>query len=215
MPVAVVAKVETIDRISGGKLTSAFRYAHGYWDGYEREVRGFARVDRTDTETFGGYHSEGLHPDTDFEHVDPAFFSPPTLTRTWFHVGPVETDDEDVWEELNLSAEYWIGDVQLLGHSAHVGAILRRLRGATGQTDRAVLRDALRALRGSVLRTELFALDGSARAHRPYTVTEYAYTLREEAAPSEAGRPRVFLALPEAERVTEWERGEDRGPGSP
>jgi hypothetical protein len=41
-------------------------------------------------------------------------------------------------------------------------------------------RDALRALRGSILRTELYALDGTARQDQPYTVTESLFSVREE-----------------------------------
>ena len=37
--------------ISGGKLTTEYRYHHGYWDGAEREFRGFGRVDQLDTES--------------------------------------------------------------------------------------------------------------------------------------------------------------------
>src|SRR5262249_40051041 len=40
-PVQVVSRVESIDAISGGKLTTEYRYRHGYWDGAEREFRGF------------------------------------------------------------------------------------------------------------------------------------------------------------------------------
>src|SRR5262249_54424621 len=35
-PVHVVAAVEVIDEISHGKLTTQYRYHHGYWDGTER-----------------------------------------------------------------------------------------------------------------------------------------------------------------------------------
>jgi hypothetical protein len=49
-PVQVVARVEVIDAISGGKLTTEYSYHHGYWDGVEREFRGFGRVDHRDTE---------------------------------------------------------------------------------------------------------------------------------------------------------------------
>ncbi|MFJ9221703.1 SpvB/TcaC N-terminal domain-containing protein [Streptomyces sp. NPDC102383] len=201
MPVAVVSRVETVDRVSGSKLTSTFRYAHGYWDGYEREFRGFGRVDRTDTETFTAYHADGLLPATPFAPVEPDSFSPPALTRTWFHLGPVETDAEGEWAALDLSAEFWAGDPPLLP-DREVAAYLRGL-------DRPARRDALRALRGRVLRTEVYAADGSPRAHRPYTVTEHAYVLREEPARRGPGLPRVFLGLTTLERTTQWERGDD------
>src|SRR5205807_1753885 len=88
-PVQVVARVEVIDAISKGKLTTEYRYRHGYWDGAEREFRGFGRVDQRDTEIFDEYHASDLHPDRPFEPVKPAAFSPPTETRIWFHQGPV------------------------------------------------------------------------------------------------------------------------------
>jgi RHS repeat-associated protein len=89
-------------------------------------------------------------------------------------------------------------------------------------------RDAFRALRGSVLRTELYALDGSARQNKPYTVTEsltgVAQVVRSQAAsgdvvlafapltpPPSAPQPDrpIFFAHGLAQRTTQWERGED------
>ncbi len=61
-PVQVVARVEVIDAISGGKLTTEYSYHHGYWDGAEREFRGFGRVDQRDTEVFEDFHAARLHP---------------------------------------------------------------------------------------------------------------------------------------------------------
>jgi hypothetical protein len=64
-------------------------------------------------------------------------------------------------------------------------------------------------MRGSVLRTELYALDGSARSDRPFTVTERQMGLREEDPPAAAElRERIFFAHEVARRTTEWERGE-------
>ena len=51
-PVHVVARVEVVDEISAGTSTTEYRYHHGYWDGVEREFRGFAMVEQFDTETF-------------------------------------------------------------------------------------------------------------------------------------------------------------------
>ena len=173
-PVQVVARVEVIDQISLGKLTTEYRYHHGYWDGTEREFRGFGMVEQLDTETFADYHTPGAHgPETRFEAVLDKHFSPPLLTKTWFHQGPVDLETGD-WEELDWSADYWPGDPQALAHSKVINAFLQTL------IDPRYRRDALRALRGSTLRTELYALDGTEREDRPYTVTEQAYGLREE-----------------------------------
>ena len=204
-PVQAVARVEVIDEISKGKLTTEYRYHHGYWDGAEREFRGFGMVEQFDTETFDDYVGPGLHEDAKaFASVAPVHFSPPTLTKTWFHQGPVGEESGD-WQELDYSDEYWSGDRQLLNHTQSINAFLKTL------TDRRVKRDALRVLRGSILRTELYALDGSVREESPYTVTEHAYGLREESPPGPDDKERLHLFFPhlKAQRTTQWERGDD------
>jgi RHS repeat-associated protein len=202
-----VAHVEVTDAISGGRLTSVMRYHHGYWDGAERELRGFGLVDRLDTDT-----------------ATPG--APPVLTRTWFHQGAVG-DDLDGWTEWDGSREHWAGDPDQLGHRAGVAAFLAALPVTTAT--RRARRDALRALRGRVLRTELFALDGGEREARPYTVTEGAcgvalVTEGPDGEPRLVHRPTaaqlpafevddprrpVFVTFELASRTTEWERGDD------
>ena len=116
-PVQVVARVEVIDQISHGKLTTEYRYHHGYWDGTEREFRGFGMVEQLDTETFADYHAAGAHgTETRFEPVLAKHFSPPLLTKTWFHQGPVDDETGD-WQELDWSADYWPGDPQALAQT--------------------------------------------------------------------------------------------------
>ena len=204
-PVQVVARVEVIDEISHGKLTTEYRYHHGYWDGKEREFRGFGMVEQLDTETFTDYHGSGEHgSETRFEAVPNKHFSPPLLTKTWFHQGPVDLETGD-WEELDWSAHYWPGDPQALAHTNLVNAFLQTL------LDPRYKRDALRTLRGSVLRTELYALDSTDRQDLPYTVVEHAYGLREESPPEgeEKLRQRIFFPHPFAQRTTQWERGDE------
>jgi YD repeat-containing protein len=66
-------------------------------------------------------------------------------------------------------------------------------------------------LRGSTLRTELYARDGTDLQDRPYTVTEQAYGLREESPPASGDQPRqrIFFPHPLAQRTTQWERGHE------
>ena len=86
-----------------GRLTTEYRYHHGYWDGVEREFRGFGMVEQLDTETFDGTDDRpGVH------------YSPPTLTKTWFHLGPVAAVEAGDWTELDLTDEYWPGDPPML-----------------------------------------------------------------------------------------------------
>ena len=68
----------------------------------------------------------------------------------------------------------------------------------------------MRALRGAVLRTELYALDGSPLQDRPYTVTESVYGLCEADSPADqTERRRIFFPHIRAQRTTQWERGDD------
>lgn len=208
-PVQVVSRVEIIDDISRGKLTTEYRYHHGYWDGAEREFRGFGMVEQLDTETFDDYNKAGLHGEvTSFEKVEDRNgekrFSPPTLTKTWFHQGPIG-DEFGEWEETDFGAEFWPEDPPAFSRHESITQVLMNLE------ERRDRRDALRALRGNVLRTELYALDGPEREDRPYTVTESQYGLREVSplAQGEGDRLRIFFPHVVAQRTTQWERGDD------
>jgi RHS repeat-associated protein len=206
-PVQVVSRVEVRDAHSEGRLVTQYRYHHGYWDGVEREFRGFACVEQLDTETF----DPTADPDMPRDPADgpPEHHSPPTLTRTWFHPGPVAAAEAGDWTELDLSGEYWPGDPAMLARPDSLTALL-------ATRDRSRRRDALRALRGQVLRSELYALDGTPVADRPYTVTESVYGVRQETGwpglpPGNwlpATRP-IFLPFLAGTRTTQWERGEE------
>ncbi len=207
-PVQVVARVEVIDHLSRGKLTTEYHYHHGYWDGAEREFRGFGMVEQFDTETFETYNAHGLHgPDIAFEGFNSPGrqkqFSPPTLIKSWFHQGPVGDEFGD-WKEPDYSLQFWPGDPPALFRSTKFAEWLDQL-------PRRVRRDALRTLRGSLLRTEFYALDGTEREDRPYTVTEAVYGVREEsiAEVPTPSRHRIFFPFAIAQRSTQWERGDD------
>ena len=189
-PVPVVARVEAHDLVARSKHTATYRYRHGCWDGFDREFRGFAYVEQTDAEMFADYDPAPFPP------LDESSYSPPTVTRTWFHVGPLESDErEDDWQALDLADEYWAGDPSRLDDA--VPPFL------AAQADRRARRDALRSLHGRVLRTELYGRDASGREALPYTVTEHAYAIREEPSADPGGR-RVFFACQVASRATQW-----------
>ncbi len=212
-PVQVVSRVEVIDYFSRSKHTSEYCYHHGYWDGGEREFRGFGLVEQYDSELFNVYDSSGLHgDDVPFAKVEPKYFSPPTLSRTWFHLGPVG-DEYGMWEELNWSDQYWFGDPQILKHTESINQYLGNWSSTDpNRPDRRIRRDALRALRGSILRSELYALDSTEiQENRPYTVTESRYALKEFSPPADGdpNRLRIFFPHLISKRTTQWERGDD------
>ena len=45
-PVHVVERMTTFDRISGNRFATSYKYHHGYFDGVEREFRGFGMVEQ-------------------------------------------------------------------------------------------------------------------------------------------------------------------------
>ena len=62
-----------------------YAYHHGYFDGAERESRGFGMVEQFDTEEIG----TAPHDETPCRatNLDESSYVPPVWTRTWFHTG--------------------------------------------------------------------------------------------------------------------------------
>ena len=73
-------------------------------------------------------------------------------------------------------------------------------------------REAVRALRGSTLRQEVYGLDGTARADIPYTVAESNFTIRP-LQPLGHNRYAVFFTHPRETITFHYERDpDDQGP---
>ena len=84
-PVHVVEQVETYDHVSRNCFVTRYAYHHGYYDGVEREFRGFGMVEQWDTEEFNAFSAENAG--TEKTNWNRDSFVPPVLTRTWFHTG--------------------------------------------------------------------------------------------------------------------------------
>jgi RHS repeat-associated protein len=183
-PVHVVSRITAEDVYSGSVLSTQFAYHHGYWDGDDREFRGFGRVDRLDTLSAmdGSRH-----------------WSPPTETRTWFDVGPVRADADD-WRPLDLSDEYQLDGTPGRSVAYDLPQALPR---------RAV-REAYRSVRGRALRTELYVRDGDRLADRPHTTTEHRYqvvAVTDGRGDDEFAAAAVFAVRTTGGGETRWERG--------
>ncbi|WP_404870175.1 SpvB/TcaC N-terminal domain-containing protein [Kitasatospora griseola] len=188
-PVQVVAGTTVRDQLARSAQSTVYRYHHGAWDGAEREFRGFGRVDVFDARTDRAGEQS----------------TPPTETRTWYHLGPLGPAEGD-WNAPDLRPEHWSEDPARLGPTEY------RL---PEDAPRRALRDAARALRGRVQRSELYAADGHpVLGPRPYTVTEYRHRVAAVldgaagAAGRWAARP-VVHAAETAHRSTDWLRGDE------
>lgn len=166
-PVQVIDRVEVVDHARGHRVVSTYTYHHGYFDGPEREFRGFGMVEQRDTESFEHLGDPVLFP-TGHEIVDEALHVPPVVTKTWFHTGAYLALGSLTQQ---YEKEYWQGD-----ENAPDPLVTQLPTGLRGDERR----EALRALRGRPLRQEVYAEDGTERADRPYQVTEHAYALRRD-----------------------------------
>ncbi len=179
-PVHIVERVETLDRISGNRFVTRYSYHHGYFDGEEREFRGFGRVDQLDTEEFAALTADNTLPPA--SNIDEASHVPPVLTKTWFHSGLYlgRAHVSDFFAglfDLHDRGEYyrepaWGDDDEEAARRLLHDTILPE--GLTVDEER----EACRALKGSMLRQEVYALDGTEQEAHPYTVTEQNFTIR-------------------------------------
>lgn len=153
-PLHTMWRTDSLDEITGNRLVSEIRYRHGAWDGREREFRGFGYVEVQDTDIMAAQGDAGN-------------IAPPTLTRTWYATGIGNVDD-------SFAAEYWAGD------DAAFSALPPRYTLGYGEEEvvcPSETRSSLafwlaRAVKGTVLRSEVYGLDGSEQSHVPYNVTQ-------------------------------------------
>jgi RHS repeat-associated protein len=192
-PVHVVEQVQTYDYVSRSLFVTRYAYHHGYFDGVEREFRGFGRVDQFDTEEFATLASSSAFPQA--VNLDAASNVPPVWTKTWFHTGAFV--DEDKISKYLAHEYYSEGDsAKGIDDTILPSAILlsdsSRLPYDLSAEE---MREACRALRGSILRQEIYALDDTEEAARPYSVSERNYTI-EMLQPQGPNRYGVFFAHP-------------------
>jgi RHS repeat-associated protein len=205
-PVQVVERVETYDYISRNRFVTRYAYHHGYYDGVEREFRGFGRVDQWDTEEFATLSTSSGFPQATNENA--ASNVPPVLTKTWFHTGAYlgesvvtkhfedeyysEGDSNEAIAGLTASQlESMLLDDTLLPLTVLLPDGTRIPYDFSGEE----LREACRALRGSILRQEIYALDGSAESDRPYSASEHNYAI-EAFQPQGPNRYGAFFVHP-------------------
>jgi RHS repeat-associated protein len=175
-PVHVLERVETLERISGNRFVSRYAYHHGHFDGFEREFRGFGMVEQWDTEEIASLTGSDEEPPG--TNVDPRSHVPPVLTRTWFHNG--------AWAAQNVGGR--------IDHTILPDALTPE-----------EAREAYRALRGSMLRQEIYALDGTEKEPFPYSVAEQRFAIRR-LQPKAGNRHAIFLTHPSESFTYHYER---------
>ena len=204
-PVHVVERVVTRDYVSRSRFVTRYAYHHGFYDGVEREFRGFGLVEQWDTELLAALGDNDEFPEA--TNVDTATHVPAVRTKTWFHTGIYLGRDR----VSRLFAR--LGDPGALSEYYREPGLndeqaSRRLLDDTVLDDGWTVeqeREACRALKGSMLRQEVYALDGSGSQGHPYTVTEQNFRV-VRTQPIAANRNGVFLPTSREALTYSYER---------
>jgi RHS repeat-associated protein len=191
-PVHVVERTETYDRISRNRFVTRHAYHHGYFDGVEREFRGFGMVEQWDTEEIGTIQPDIISSES--SNLDAASFVPPVHTKTWFHTGAYF--EREQLEKYFRDREYYKLDA---------AAVFLDDTVLPGELTADEERQACRALKGAMLRQEVYADDGTAKSQHPYSVAEQNLTV-ERVQAQQGNRHAVFFVHPRESLAYHYER---------
>lgn len=191
-PVHVVHQTEVEDLITGHRFVTEYAYHHGYYDRAEREFRGFGFVEQWDDEAFKDPKPDS--PTNEFE-------KPRIKTCSWFHTGAWEKEhlissqyEHEYWQPSpDVSNDWRLPESELLD---------------SDDWSALEIREAKRALRGQLLRQEVFTEDGVPESDKPYLVTESRYQV-QQIQPISAETPHaVYIAVPLESLSAHYERNE-------
>lgn len=193
-PVHCVEKVTVTDKWRMTSFSTSYTYHHGFFDGFEREFRGFGRVEQLDTEAYRDFVANNAAS----PHVsdDKTLYQPPIKTVTWYHTGFAFERDHIL---SAFEKEYYA----VPGFSEH-----KLPEPIVGSDDLTAdeWREQARACKGMVLRQEVFELDQDALElgqHLPVRLFSTAYhnSVIHRVQLQGSNRHAVFLAT-ESEAIT-------------
>ncbi|MEO9851778.1 MAG: SpvB/TcaC N-terminal domain-containing protein [Reichenbachiella sp.] len=152
-PTWVVESMVAKDAISGSVLTQSYKYRDSYYDDVEREFRGFGYVEHQDTDIF--------------DSENPMLDSPPSILKSWFHTGnPNQQDIVDTYQ--TNGKDYFLGDAKA-NYLITMGIFdpdgLNPIEPGSE-----LWREASILMKGTLLHSELYGLDGSSEEGFPYQV---------------------------------------------
>jgi RHS repeat-associated protein len=203
-PVHCVHKLESFDHLSRNHFVSRYAYHDGYFDGYEREFRGFAMVEQWDTEDFDTMSNSSISLAAAAANVNSAVHVSPKYTKTWLHTG-VYIDNDKISQYL---AHQYFGAPPVTDAPKFASFLTTLL-------DDTVLppglpsdsyREACRSLKGKVLRTEVYAKDKSPKSTIPYSVVESNYTIEVLQSEPDSHSHSTFTVHPRETITYQFER---------
>ncbi|MCG1017849.1 MULTISPECIES: SpvB/TcaC N-terminal domain-containing protein [Burkholderiaceae] len=176
-PVHVVSRITHTDAITGKQLTQCHRYRKGFYDGREREFRGFGYVESIDSAPASATHGN--------DDVQP----PPLQTRSWYHTGQQNDENSLYGAPYKDSSAFTVGATWLTCFDGHQDVDLVPSPEQTWWL--------YRALKGHLLRQEVYGLGQAGHAFTPYSVSVSRYQVREQqSTPTSGHSSAVPVALP-------------------
>jgi RHS repeat-associated protein len=179
-PVQCISEVTVEDKVAQTHFTTLYSYHHGYYNGFEREFRGFAMVEQQDTEQYENYIKKSQGSTTTIDNKD--LFQPAVTTKTWFHTGAY-LNREKLFHQLQ--DEYYPNAIINNGTITDAALIATLQSYVLPETTlpAAVTADEIieccRALKGLPLRQEVYSDEGDNKIQvHPYTVTQHNYDLQ-------------------------------------
>lgn len=179
-PVQVVERLETIDHVSNSLFVQKYTYHDGYFDSVEREFNGFGMVEHLDTSTFTLMESSSLLPKA--SNLSETAYVPPVLTKAWYHTGAYfevgkvsRYNESQYYREPDLSNEEW--QAMILQDTQLPCAVRKDMKEIPFELSVEERREACRALKGRLLRQEIYSLDDTPLAPIPVTVSDGNFKL--------------------------------------
>lgn len=193
-PVHVVERVAVKDTWRRTTFSSTYSYHHGYFDGFEREFRGFGRVEQVDVEHHGKFSAGNVA--SPYITNQKELYQPPVKMVTWFHTGAF-LDRERVLSQFEQ--EYY-------APAAFPEKVLPEPDLEAEHLSANEWREALRACKGMPLRQEIYELDVDALANgkqqpvKLFSVAQHSCHIRR-VQPTGDNRHAVFVVT-ESEAIT-------------
>lgn len=195
-PVQVVEKKTVYDLISKTVACNRWKYHDGYYDTADREFRGFGFVESWDTDTLEKFEESLSNPAFPVKRINEELYIPPVYTKEWYNTGAF-MESEAILKQYKT--EYFQGDPDACDFPATV------FQNTIFESDATILAQAYAALKGKLIRQEIYSEDGSDLASNPYTVTETNYQVEMLQG---AGKQKhaVFTSYPREKILYHYER---------
>ncbi|WP_256081064.1 SpvB/TcaC N-terminal domain-containing protein [Massilia sp. YIM B04103] len=151
----------SLDEVNGNTLTQQYLYRQGVYAGVDREFRGFGFVQHTDTSAMAAATASDVP------------MTAPAQTRVWYHTGQEGDELHPAVPPYADPALFALGPTRFSVFDSASGQDQPLL-----PADAAMRYQLYRALKGQVLRTEVYGADASPRNATPYSVQTSQYQVR-------------------------------------